>query len=46
MNWRRFEHPQLGPVEIGGFDLIRYFYNVPFDRLTTTAPEPPRPHWY
>jgi hypothetical protein len=33
VKWRRFEHPQLGPVEIGGFDLIRYFYNVPFDRL-------------
>ncbi|MEX2050284.1 MAG: M14 family metallopeptidase, partial [Steroidobacteraceae bacterium] len=31
--WRRFDHPQLGPVEIGGFDLIRYWYNVPFDRL-------------
>ena len=28
-----FNHPQLGPVEIGGFDLIRYWYNVPFDRL-------------
>ena len=31
--WRRFDHPQLGAVEIGGFDLIRYWYNVPFDRL-------------
>jgi len=31
--WRPFRHPQLGPVEIGGFDLIRYWYNVPFDRL-------------
>jgi murein tripeptide amidase MpaA len=31
--WHRFEHPQLGPVEIGGFDLVRYWYNVPFDRL-------------
>ncbi len=31
--WKRFDHPQLGPVEIGGFDLIRYWYNVPFDRL-------------
>jgi hypothetical protein len=31
--WRRFNHPQLGEVEIGGFDLIRYWYNVPFDRL-------------
>ena len=31
--WRAFNHPQLGPVEIGGFDLIRYWYNVPFNRL-------------
>lgn len=31
--WHDFEHPQLGPVEIGGFDLLRYWYNVPFDRL-------------
>jgi hypothetical protein len=31
--WRQFRHPQLGDVEIGGFDLIRTFYNVPFDRL-------------
>ena len=31
--WHPFKHPQLGPVEIGGFDLIRYWYNIPFDRL-------------
>ncbi len=31
--WRRFRHPQLGEVEIGGFDLVRYWYNIPFDRL-------------
>lgn len=31
--WHDFEHPQLGPVQIGGFDLLRYWYNVPFDRL-------------
>jgi murein tripeptide amidase MpaA len=33
VSWKRFEHPQLGAVEVGGFDLIRYWYNVPFDRL-------------
>jgi murein tripeptide amidase MpaA len=33
VSWRPFQHPQLGPVEIGGFDKIRYWYNVPFDRL-------------
>jgi hypothetical protein len=31
--WKRFDHPQLGTVEIGGFDLIRYWYNIPFARL-------------
>ncbi len=31
--WHPFDHPQLGPVEIGGFDLIRTWYNIPFDRL-------------
>ncbi|HZF26287.1 MAG TPA: M14 family metallopeptidase [Steroidobacteraceae bacterium] len=31
--WHGFDHPQLGKVEIGGFDLIRYWYNVPYDRL-------------
>ena len=31
--WRAFDHPQLGRVEIGGFDLIRYWYNIPFQRL-------------
>lgn len=33
VTWKRFDHPQLGSVEIGGFDLIRYWFNVPFDRL-------------
>ena len=33
VSWKRFEHPQLGPVEIGGFDLVRYWYNIPFHRL-------------
>lgn len=33
VDWRAFDHPQLGAVEIGGFDLIRYWYNIPFDRL-------------
>jgi hypothetical protein len=31
--WHPFNHPQLGAVEIGGFDLIRFWYNIPFDRL-------------
>lgn len=33
VSWHPFTHPQLGAVEIGGFDLIRYWYNIPFDRL-------------
>jgi murein tripeptide amidase MpaA len=31
--WHAFNHPQLGPVEIGGWDKIHYWYNVPFERL-------------
>jgi len=31
--WHAFDHPQLGPVEIGGWDKVHYWYNVPFDRL-------------
>lgn len=33
VRWHAFTHPQLGPVEVGGWDLIRYWYNIPFDRL-------------
>jgi hypothetical protein len=31
--WRPFEHPQLGPVEIGGLDELRTVRNPPIDRL-------------
>ncbi len=31
--WHPFNHPQLGPVEVGGWDKVHYWYNVPFDRL-------------
>ena len=27
--WRNFDHPQLGPVEIGGFDYLRTIRNPP-----------------
>jgi hypothetical protein len=33
VRWHPFNHPQLGPVEIGGWDLIHYWYNIPFDQL-------------
>lgn len=31
--WRRFDHPQLGPVEIGGHDPRFGIWNPPEDRL-------------
>jgi murein tripeptide amidase MpaA len=33
VDWYPFEHPQLGPVELGGWDSIGYWANIPFDRL-------------
>jgi hypothetical protein len=33
VDWYAFEHPQLGPVELGGWDKINYWYNAPFDVL-------------
>ena len=32
-NWRKFKHPQLGEVEIGGWDTFSFISNVPLDRL-------------
>ena len=29
VDWRPFEHPQLGPVEIGGWDKMNYWRNPP-----------------
>jgi hypothetical protein len=31
--WHAFEHPQLGAVEIGGWDKVNFWYNAPFSRL-------------
>jgi hypothetical protein len=31
--WYEFDHPELGKVELGGWDIINYWFNVPFDRL-------------
>lgn len=31
--WRPFDHPQLGPVDIGGWDEFRYWSNAPADRV-------------
>jgi murein tripeptide amidase MpaA len=33
VDWYEFEHPELGRVELGGWDTINYWFNVPFDRL-------------
>src|SRR5207247_8808023 len=33
VDWYAFEHPELGRVELGGWDLINFWANVPFDRL-------------
>jgi hypothetical protein len=33
VDWYPFQHPQLGPVELGGWDMINYWYNPPLDRI-------------
>jgi murein tripeptide amidase MpaA len=33
VEWYPFEHPQLGPVELGGWDLMRFWFNPPLSRL-------------
>ncbi|HWG84708.1 MAG TPA: M14 family metallopeptidase [Deinococcales bacterium] len=35
--WRRFEHPQLGEVEIGGWDHKRFWQNAPAKFLPDVA---------
>ncbi|MDX6387561.1 MAG: hypothetical protein QOD85_1363, partial [Gaiellaceae bacterium] len=33
VDWYELDHPELGKVELGGWDIINYWFNVPFDRL-------------
>jgi murein tripeptide amidase MpaA len=33
VEWTPYEHPQLGPVEIGGWDVFYAWYNAPFEQL-------------
>ena len=33
VDWHPFEHPELGRVDLGGWDLMNFWANVPFDRL-------------
>ncbi|GIU95755.1 MAG: peptidase M14 [Gaiellaceae bacterium] len=40
VDWYPFEHPQLGAVELGGWDLVRFWFNPPPSRLE----EEVRPH--
>jgi hypothetical protein len=40
VDWYPFDHPQLGPVEIGGWDLVRFWFNPPLAQLE----EEVRPH--
>jgi len=40
VDWYPFEHPQLGEVELGGWDLVRFWFNPPLSRLE----EEVRPH--
>jgi len=33
VDWYPFDHPQLGTVELGGWDLMRFWFNPPLSRL-------------
>ena len=33
VDWYPFDHPELGPVELGGWDLMSFWGNVPLDLL-------------
>ena len=33
VDWYEFDHPELGRVELGGWDIVNYWFNVPFDQL-------------
>lgn len=40
VDWYPFEHPQLGEVDLGGWDLVRFWFNPPLSRLEDEV----RPH--
>jgi murein tripeptide amidase MpaA len=42
VRWRRFEHPQLGPVEIGGWNRFHAFSNPPVGVLEREVQRFPR----
>jgi hypothetical protein len=33
VDWYPFDHPQLGKIELGGWDLMSFWANVPFEQL-------------
>jgi hypothetical protein len=33
VDWYEVDHPELGKVELGGWDIVNYWFNIPFDRL-------------
>ncbi len=33
VDWYEFDHPDLGPVEIGGWNLLRFLYNPPASQI-------------
>ncbi len=33
VDWYPFEHPQLGPVELGGWDIVNFWFNPPLSQL-------------
>ena len=33
VDWYRFDHPQLGEVELGGWNLVYFWFNAPLSRL-------------
>lgn len=40
--WRSFMHPELGEVEIGGWDTFSYISNVPLDKLENEVAKFPK----
>lgn len=33
VDWYPFDHAQLGAIELGGWDMVNYWYNPPLDRV-------------
>jgi hypothetical protein len=44
VDWYTYEHPHLGTVELGGWDLIRTLYNPPEKKVEETVK--PFPEWF